>query len=37
METLLLIAFGAACIGLIVSLVVMYKLVFNKKAQRLEY
>lgn len=37
METLLLIAFGAAFVGLITSLVVLYKLISEKKAQRLEY
>jgi hypothetical protein len=37
METLLLVAFGAAVVGLITSLVVLYKLVSGKKAHRLEY
>ena len=33
MKTLLLIAFAAALIGLIVSLAVLYKLVFTRKTQ----
>jgi len=37
MEALLLIAFGAAVIGFITSLIVLLKLVSKKKAQRLEY
>lgn len=36
MKTLLLVAFVAALVGLIVSMVVLYKLV-SKKAHRLEY
>lgn len=35
MKTLLVVAFIAALVGLVVSLVVLYKLVFTKKAQRL--
>ncbi|SEU08979.1 hypothetical protein SAMN05444285_14211 [Draconibacterium orientale] len=37
METLLMIAFIAAFAGLVTSLVVLYKLLTEKKAQRLEY
>jgi len=37
METLLMIAFIAALAGLVTSLVVLYKLLTEKKAQRLEY
>lgn len=37
METLLIVAFIAAFVGLITSMVVLYKLISNKKAQRLEY
>ena len=37
METLLMIAFVAALVGLITSTVVLYKLISQKKAQRLEY
>ncbi len=37
METLLMIAFIAAFAGLVTSLVVLYKLLREKKAQRLEY
>ncbi len=37
METLLMIAFIAAFAGLVTSLVVLYKLLSEKKAQRLEY
>lgn len=37
METLLIIAFIAAFAGLVTSLVVLYKLLTEKKAQRLEY
>lgn len=37
METLLIVAFVAAFVGLITSMVVLYKLISNKKAQRLEY
>lgn len=37
METLLMVAFAAALTGLITSLVVLYKLITEKKAQRLEY
>lgn len=37
METLLMVAFIAALVGLITSSVVLYKLVSEKKAQRLEY
>lgn len=33
MKTLLLIAFAAAFIGLVISLVAMYKLVFTKRTQ----
>jgi hypothetical protein len=35
MKTLLLVAFIAAFIGLVISLVAMYKLVFAKKTQLL--
>ncbi len=35
MKTLLLIAFVAALIGLITSLVIFYNLVFSKKSQLL--
>jgi len=34
METLLLIVFAAAFIGLIISIVVFYKLLFTKKIKR---
>jgi hypothetical protein len=37
METLLMIAFIAAFAGLVTSLVVLYRLLNEKKAQRLEY
>ena len=37
METLLMVAFVAALVGLITSMVVLYKLISEKKAQRLEY
>ncbi len=37
METLLMIAFIAAFAGLVTSLVVLYRLLSEKKAQRLEY
>ncbi len=37
METLLMVAFVAALVGLITSSVVLYKLLTEKKAQRLEY
>jgi len=37
MKTLLLVAFVAALVGLVVSMVVLYKLISEKKAQRLEY
>lgn len=37
MKTLLLVAFAAALIGLVVSVVVLYKLISEKKAPRLEY
>lgn len=37
METLLMIAFIAAFAGLVTSLVVLYRLLNDKKAQRLEY
>lgn len=33
MKTLLLVAFGAALIGLVISMVALYKLVFTKKTQ----
>jgi hypothetical protein len=37
MKALLFVAFVAALVGLIVSMVVLYKLVSKKKAHRLEY
>lgn len=37
METLLMIAFVAALVGLVTSLVILYKLMTDKKAHRLEY
>jgi len=37
METLLMIAFVAAFAGLITSSVILYKLLTEKKAPRLEY
>ncbi len=37
METLLMIAFVAALVGLIISLVVLYKLVTGNKANRIKY
>jgi hypothetical protein len=37
METLLMIAFVAALVGLVTSVVVLYKLITDKKAHRLQY
>lgn len=37
MKTLLVVAFVAAIVGLVLSLVVLYKLVTKKNAHRLEY
>ncbi len=37
METLLMVGFVAAFVGLVTSMVVMYKLLTEKKEQRLEY
>jgi hypothetical protein len=37
METLLMVAFVAALIGLVTSVVVLYKLITDKKAHRLQY
>lgn len=36
MKTLLLVAFVAACIGLLTSVVIFFNLVFNKKPQILQ-
>jgi hypothetical protein len=33
MKTLLLVAFAAAVIGLVTSVVILFKLVFSKKSQ----
>ena len=37
MKALLVVAFVAALVGLIVSMVVLYKLIAEKKAHTLEY
>ncbi len=37
METLLMIGFVAALTGLVTSVIVLYKLLSDKKEQRLEY
>jgi hypothetical protein len=37
METLLMVGFVVAFVGLVTSMVVMYKLLTEKKEQRLEY
>jgi hypothetical protein len=37
METLLMIGFVAAFTGLVTSVIVLYKLLSEKKEQRLEY
>ena len=37
METLLLIAFIAALVGLVISMVIFYKLVFTKKTKVLRF
>lgn len=37
MKTLLLIAFTAALIGLVISVVALYKMIFTKKTQLLKH